>query len=305
MKMLMQWLEVSLVVDSELAEAVAEVLARFAPNGVVIESTAIEVDLENRGQPIGPLKVRAYVPFDEKIEDTRQQLEQSLWYLSRIQPIPQPQFKIIQEVNWAETWKKHYKPIPIGKRLLILPVWMDTPDKTRIPIRIDPGMAFGTGTHPSTQLCLQMLEELTPAGGDIFDIGCGSGILSIAALKLGARHAFGVDIEVESIDNANKNATTNQVEDQVDFALGSVEEIKAGLFKVRKAPLILANILSHILIRLLDKGLTDLLEPNGTIILSGILEEHLPELDLKIREHGLEVIDRKQIDDWIALGIQQ
>lgn len=301
----MQWLEVSLIVNGELAEAVAEVLARFAPNGVAIESTAIEADLEDEGHVIGPLRVCAYLPIDESIEETRQRVEEALWYLGMIQPIPAPEFKTIEEINWAETWKKYYKPIPIGKRLMILPAWMDSPDEARIPIRIEPGMAFGTGTHPSTQLCLQMLEDHTPVGEDVLDIGCGSGILSIAALKLGACHAYGVDIEAESIDNANLNATANQVTDKVDFALGSVDEIKAGLFHVKRAPLVLANILTHILIRLLNNGLADLLEPGGVLILSGILEEQLPDLKLKIRALGLQIVDRRQIDDWVALAIQQ
>ncbi len=300
----MQWLEVSLIVDSELAEAVAEVLARFAPNGVVIGSTAIETDLEDEGHVIGPFRVCAYLPFDEKIKVTRHQIDTSLWHLGRIKPMPQPEYKTIQEVNWAETWKGYYKPIPIGKRLMILPSWMDSPDEVRIPIRIDPGMAFGTGTHPSTQLCLQMLEIHIPVGRDIFDIGCGSGILSVAALKLGARHAYGVDIEVESIENANKNAAINQVTNQIDFSLGSVKEIKAGIFKIRRASLVLANILTHILIRLIDNGLPDLLESEGVLILSGILEEQLSELEPKIREHGLQIIERSQIDDWVALAIQ-
>jgi len=301
----MNWLEVSLVVDAELAEAAAEVLARFAPNGVVIESTAIEENLENEGSPVGPLRVCAYLPMDTKTKETRQRIEESLWYLGRIQTIPTPEFKPIQEINWVDNWKEHYHPIPIGKRLIIVPTWLKSTDEARIPIQIDPGMAFGTGTHPTTQLCLELLEDHTPQGGDILDVGCGSGILSIAALKLGAERAFGVDIDPDAIEVAYENAGVNGVEDRVVFVKGSVPEVKSGLVDIREAPLVLANILAHILKILLDGGLGDLTSPGGTLILSGILEEQVPEITEKINNLGFYVFDKKQIEDWVAVAVQR
>jgi len=300
----MNWLEVSLIVDGEMAEAVAEVLARFAPNGVVIESTAIETSTEDAGHPVGPLRVCAYLEVDAQIEETRQKIEESLWYLGRIRDLPEPNFKTIGEVNWAETWKKHYKPVPIGKRLIIVPAWLESPDETRIPIRIDPGMAFGTGTHPTTQLCLELLETYTPKGDNVFDIGCGSGILSIAALKLGAARAFGVDVEREAIPASQKNATTNGVVDQLEIKLGSIDDIKAGAFEIQQAPLVLANIIAPILKRLLDAGMSDLIAPNGVLILSGILDEQVDEMLAKIEGNNLHVIEKRQIDDWVALVIK-
>jgi len=157
----MNWLEISLDVDGEMAEAVAEVLARFAPNGVVIESTAISPETEGQGRPVGDLQVRAYLKIDAQIEETRQRVEEALWHLGRIRELPPPTFRTIGETNWAENWKQHYKPVPIGERLIIVPAWMESPDTLRIPIQIDPGMAFGTGTHPTTQLCLELLESHT------------------------------------------------------------------------------------------------------------------------------------------------
>ena len=121
----MNWLEVSLIVDGEMAEAAAEVLARFAPNGVVIESTAIQATVENEGHPIGPLRVCAYLEVDAQIEETRQRVKESLWYLGRIRELPEPTFKTVGEVNWAEAWKQHYKPVSIGKRLIIVPAWLE------------------------------------------------------------------------------------------------------------------------------------------------------------------------------------
>lgn len=301
----MDWLEVSVIVDGEMAEAVSEVLARFAPSGVVIESTSIEANLENEGRPVGPLRICAYLPTDENIEDTRQRIEESLWYLGRIRPLPEAEFKPLIEVNWAETWKKNYQPISIGKRLIIVPAWMEPPDKTRIPIHIDPGMAFGTGTHPTTQLCLEMLDDFTPPGQAVLDIGCGSGILSIAALKLGAGRAYGVDIEDEAIPAALGNARANGVLDQVEFALGSVEEIQSGIFAIRQTPLVMANILAAILERLLDAGLDQLITPGGILVLSGILEEQAPALHAKIKARGLELVKQKQIEDWVAMAVRR
>ena len=115
----------------------------------------------------------------------------TLAYLGRIQPIPEPAYRPIQDEDWMSSWKEHYHPIPIGQRLLVLPAWIEQSDPSRIAVKIDPSMAFGTGTHPSTQLCLEMVEKYTRPGQPVIDVGCGSGILSIAALKLGAASVLG------------------------------------------------------------------------------------------------------------------
>jgi ribosomal protein L11 methyltransferase len=297
------WLEVSLTVDGEMAEAVAEVLARFAPGGVVIESTAIYADAFDEGYPVGPLRVCAYLPVDEELEATRQRLEESLWYLGRIRPLSNPEFKPVQEINWAEAWKVHYRPVPIGERLIIVPAWLESPNASRVSVKIDPGMAFGTGTHPTTQLCLAALEKQVPAGGAVIDVGCGSGILAIAALKLGAGHAYGVDTDPQAIETARENALANGVSGQFELAVGSVEEIQAGVFPLRQAPLVLANIIAPVLLQLLDLGLGELVAPGGVLILSGILEEQVPEMLAALAAHGLTVIEQRQIEDWAALSV--
>ncbi len=299
----MNWLEISLIVDGELAEAIADIFARHV-DGVVIESTQIDTSTDDEGHVVGPLRVCAYLEVNAQLEETRQKIEESLWYLGRIRPLPAPTFKPVQEVNWAETWKKHYQPVAIGQRLMIVPPWIEPPDASRIPIRIEPGMAFGTGTHPTTQLCLDFLETYTPQGGDVLDIGCGSGILSIAAVQLGAKQAYGVDVEKPAISAAYKNAEMNGVADQVHFALGSVDTVQAGVFEIAQAPLVLANILAPILMRLLDAGMADLIAPGGSLMLSGILEEQVPMMLAKIQEHGLQSIAQKQVDDWVALVVQ-
>jgi len=302
------WLEAEIVVNGELAEAVAEVFGRFAPNGVLTEQGVKFLDDEDAGTPSGDIAVRAYIEMDEHIEETRQKMEKALFYLGMIQPIPAPAYRVIKDQNWMEAWKVRYQPIPVGKRLMIVPVWMETPDPERISIRIDPGMAFGTGTHPTTQRCLHLLEPVFDKKNNfafpknVIDVGCGSGILSVGALKLGSEFALGVDIDQASVDNSRENADNKQIpEKQFEIGLGSVDEIKAGNFSIQSAPLVLANILAPILIRLFDAGMADLIEQDGAIILSGILDHQEAAVRAKAEEKGLTFVDRAQIQDWVAL----
>lgn len=306
------WLEVSLIVNGELAEAVAEVLARFAPDGVVTERDVKFTHAEDEGTPVRDVSVRAYLPADDKLEETRQKLEESLYYLGMIQPLPAPVFKPIADQNWMEAWKQHYEPIPIGKRLIIIPAWLESPDSTRIPIKIDPGMAFGTGTHPTTQLCLELLESFLDAQSSIvtrhsslIDVGCGSGILSIAALKLGAASALGVDIDEAAVKASRENAAANGVAENLSLGLGSVAEVLAGRFGVRQASLVLANILAPVIIRLFEAGLDELVAPDGALILSGILQEQVESVVSAARSRGMKLVEKRQMGDWVAMRLER
>lgn len=310
------WLEVSLTVNGELAEAVADVLGRFAPNGVMTEQAVTFLNDEDEGTPTGDITVKAYLPMDEHLDETRRKLEESLYYLGLIQPLPEPTYNIIGNQNWMEAWKSRYQPIPIGKRLMILPAWMDLSDPSRIGIKIDPGMAFGTGAHPSTQMCLDLLEtvfdsrisslEYSNTRYSVIDVGCGSGILSVAALKLGATFALGVDIDEAAITNSRENAENNGVDSEAfQLGIGSVEDVRAGKFSISSSPLVLANILAPILVRLFEAGMAELVEPGGFIILAGILEHQAEDVIAAAQKHGLRLTDRRQINDWVALLCQK
>jgi ribosomal protein L11 methyltransferase len=305
------WLELSLLVDGELAEAVAELLSRYLPDGVVIESTAVQAgEADENGRAVGPLRVCGYVPADEHLEDTRQKIEEGLWYLGRISPLPEPEFKLIQEINWMEAWKEHYHPIPIGNRLLILPAWIEAPHEGRIAIRIELGMAFGTGTHPTTQLCLALAEEFISQRNDaddlqVIDIGCGSGILSIAGLLMGAQHALGVDIDPEAVRASLENAKLNEVSDKLELGIGSVSEVLAGEFSLQAAQLVFANILAPVLVKLLDQGMGDLALPGGCLILSGILVEQSGTVEAALNAHGFQCMEKHQMGDWVALAARR
>ena len=298
-------LEVSLLVDGEMAEAVADVLAHFIPNGVVIESTQIAPDPAGEGRVVGPLRVCGYLPVTTEVETLREKIKESLWYLGRIRSLPEPEFRYIAEADWVESWKEHYHPIPIGELLLIIPAWLPLPEEPRAAVRIDPGMAFGTGTHPTTQLCLQIAEKYIKPERAVIDVGCGSGILSIAAIKLGASNALAVDIDPLAVQSTQQNAVLNGVENKIELAAGSVQDIRAGLYSIKSAPLVFANILAPVLEDLFEQGLGNLIEQGGTGILSGILEEQAGSVEKAARAKGFKVVERKQNGDWIALAITQ
>lgn len=299
----MNWLEVSMVVNGELAEAVADVMARFAYSGVMMEQGVQYNDEEDAGTPTGPITVRAYLEMDGQIEEKRQKLEESLFYLGMIQPLPAATYRQVADQNWMEAWKQHYKPILIGRRIVIVPAWMESPDPARVAIRIDPGMAFGTGTHPTTQLCLELMEKEFDARrpSRVIDVGCGSGILSIAAIKLGAKTALGVDIDPGSVQNSRENASSNDVGGEFILGVGSVDEIRNGQFAFDSAPLVVANILAPVIVRLFESGLADLIEESGAIILSGILQEQEARVIEAAQAQGLHMNERRQMGDWVAL----
>jgi ribosomal protein L11 methyltransferase len=241
-------------------------------------------------------------------------LDEALFYLGMIQPLPAPEYKHITDENWMEKWKLKYQPITIGRHLEIMYSWQEPQiDPMRIPLKILPGMAFGTGTHPSTQLVLELMEDAlrdlrvqkSTAPLEVIDVGCGSGILSIAAVKLGASRALGVDVDDIAITNAMENAKLNNVEDHVLLGTGSVKEIREGQFAFKSAPVVLANILSIVIIRLLDEGLGDLVSPEGVLILSGILAEQGDKVLEAASKHGFHLAEKRQSGDWIALLVKR
>lgn len=299
------WLEVSLTVDGELAEAVAEVIGRFTPQGVVMEQAVGYKDASDTGEPYGPVRVYGYIPLDSTTEQKRQHLEESLWHLGQIQPLPKAEYRSVPDQDWMSAWKEHYRPIPVGEKILILPAWLESNDPDRVAIKIDPSMAFGTGTHPTTQLCLALLEKYIANGINVIDVGCGSGILSIGAVKLGANSVLAVDIDPASVRATNENAAANRVEDQIFAALGSVAEILQGQYTIRQAPVVVVNILAPVIVRLFNEDLVKLISPDGIILLSGILLEQATEVEVEAASYGLRLEERLTIGDWIALAFRK
>jgi ribosomal protein L11 methyltransferase len=243
--------------------------------------------------------VRAYLPADEELESRRSRLEEALWHLGWIAPLPEPEWRAVIETDWSLEWKQHYRPIRIGRRMRIVPSWMDpAPFANDLILRLDPGMAFGTGMHPTTQLCLETLEDRIRPGMDVIDLGCGSGILAIAAVKLGAGRALGVDIDPQAVRVARENVILNGVESSVEIRPGSLQEI---LKEGRSAPLIVANILAVVVREMLAAGLARSVQLQGRLVLSGILEEQSAAVEAAIRKAGLRVEEKRIRQDWVAL----
>lgn len=210
--------------------------------------------------------------------------------------------RLVSEEDWANNWKAYYKPLEIGERLVVRPSWEAIGDTDRVVLSLDPGMAFGTGTHQTTRLCLEFLERLVKNGDEMLDLGCGSGILSIAGLLLGASHAIAVDIDpiVETI--AAENAAMNGIKDEYRIMTGDIlsdDGIKREISKQRY-DIVTANIVASVIIKLAPQ-IPALLKDDGVFIASGIILERLDEVKDALANNGLKVLEVKKLDEWSAL----
>lgn len=297
----MRWLEVELTVTGELAEPIAELLARYGQGGVALSRPG---DGPIEGSQGDDVQVRAYLADDPDLPGNRQAIERGLWHLGQIQAIPEPTYRFIEDQDWSIAWKANYQPLAVGKRLMIQPSWLEAEPSDRRILRLDPGMAFGTGTHPTTLLCLELLEDWVQPGDLLVDLGCGSGILSIAALLLGAGAATGYDISDQAVEATSANALANDVADRLVVKHGSlnelIEDVRAGL----KPDLVVANILAPILTEMLGDGLADVLPADTPLILSGILDEQAPAIRRAASSHGLQVVAERAQRDWLALVLK-
>lgn len=197
--------------------------------------------------------------------------------------------------DWANNWKKYYKPLEIGEKLAIVPEWEAYDNDKRIVIKINPGMAFGTGTHESTYMCLELLERYVKKDDEIFDIGCGSGILAIAALKLGAKRALAVDIDDKCIDASHENADLNNLEDKMDIKKGNLLDVVKG-----RADLIVSNIIAEIIVDEI-KNLKNHMDKGGIFITSGIIKERRQMVIDALEENGFKIIDELEKNNWVAI----
>jgi ribosomal protein L11 methyltransferase len=289
----MEWLEVSVTVDNEAAEAVAEVLSRYAYHGVVIETGP-------DGWSTEPVVVRAYLAADDHLQANRRRVEEALWHLGQIWPIPDPAFRPVAEADWEKAWKEQLSVLHIGQHVIIRPSWLDyTLSSGDVVIDLDPGMAFGTGLHPTTQLCLEALEELLQPGAEVLDLGTGSGILAIAAAKMGARSVKAVDNDPVAVKTARENAITNDVQKAVHIAEGSLEDISGDY------DLVVVNILARVITEMLQEGLEKRIRPGGKMIAAGILADQEATVTEALDQGKLTLVERRQRGDWVCLVISR
>ncbi len=287
----MEWLQVSVEVEAETAEAVADVLSRFAPNGVAIEMlSAGQTSVAEQAA------VKAFLPVGLDTPNIQRQVEEALWHLGQIAPIPAPTFTVVVEANWADAWKEHFHPLRVGQRIVIKPTWREFESHPGdIVIELDPGMAFGTGLHPTTQMCLLALEGRVQPGMTVLDMGTGSGILAVAAARLGAERVLALDNDPVAVQAAQENVVRNGVADVVTVAEGSLDQV-AGVFD-----LVVVNILSRVILELVERGLADHVKMGGAWVAAGIIDSQAAEVEAALRAAGLHVTEHQQVADWVAL----
>jgi ribosomal protein L11 methyltransferase len=299
------WLELSVVADVEAVEAVSEILGRYAPAGTSVEPAFDLVDegLGARVDPSRPATVRAYIPAADPAgaEATVADVARDLGHLQAfgLRPIGDLRTRLVEEADWADAWKAYFPVLRVGRRIVIRPTWRRhrrQPDD--VVLALDPGMAFGTGLHPTTRLCLATLEVVAErgdlAGARVLDVGCGSGILAIAAVKLGARSAFGVDTDPVAEEATLANARRNRLVRSVRAREGSLPS-GAPAFDV-----VLANLIAGVLVPL-AAPLRDELRPGGVLLASGIFHDREAAVASAFEAAGLEVTDRSAEGDWVAL----
>lgn len=300
--------EISVETDGEAAEAVAEVLRPFAyQNSVVLEQKG---DLDSADpMAVDPvITVKIFIPEDEDTPPQRNKIEEILYHLNRLYPVPKPQFCRLQEKDWANAWKENYHPFRVGKRIWIRPSWYeDEPlpsgEEARgddIVLVMDPGMAFGTGLHPTTQSCLGALESIVRTGDIVLDVGTGTGILAIAAAKLGASSIAAVDTDDQAVRAATENARLNSVSHKI-----SIRQCDLGSVAKQQWDVVVVNILAPVIINLLESGdLLTYVRPGGRLILSGIIDAQQTDVEDAIDLAGGIVINWLHSRDWVTFIVQ-
>ena len=304
----MHWLELTVQSHPEAVESVSELLNRYTTGGVAIEEP---IELVDEGQEYRvltgqPVKVHAYLPIDGKEEAARQQVAEGLWHLSSLgsQFVGDLQTRIVHEEDWANAWKDYYHVTHIGQRLVIRPSWREyLPKNNEVVLELDPSMAFGTGLHPTTRMCLEQIEQRMRPDMRVLDVGTGSGILALAAAKLGAPNVHCIDNSSVAVESAVANAGMNHMSDRMNVVLGVLDETEATHLS-GQYDLVLANIIARV-IGSIASNLALVLAPGGILITSGIIEDRRHEAEKPLLATGLKLMDQVMIDDWVTLIMQK
>src|SRR6266699_2818687 len=283
----MKWLELTVRTHPEAVESVSELMSRYTPGGVAIEEPfeLIDEGQEYRVLTGEPVQVHAYLPLDGKEEEARQHVAEGLWHLGSLGEhfVGDLQTRIVNEEDWANAWKDYFHVTHIGKRLVIRPSWREyTPQQDEVTLELDPGMAFGTGLHPTTRMCLEQVEQRTRPGMRVLDVGTGSGILALAAAKLGAASVHCVDNSSVAVESATANAVANHLSDRITVTLGVLDEAEGARLS-GQYDLVLANIIARV-IGSIAPNLARVLAPDGILITSGIIEDRRHEAEKPLLE---------------------
>ncbi|WP_337372753.1 50S ribosomal protein L11 methyltransferase [Phascolarctobacterium succinatutens] len=309
----MQWIEVNVAVTHEAVEAVADMLTSIGSKGVAIEDPQLINDLRNSGtwelcdipeqENTEVVTVSAYYADDEKLEKRLAEIDEQLALIEeRIGKyrFGNTRFRKVSEQDWANEWKQYFHVTHVGKSLVIKPSWEKyAPKEGEHVIEIDPGMAFGTGTHHTTNMMMERLEKVITPDSTVFDVGTGSGILAIAAAMLGAKSVKAVDIDAVAVRVAKENVADNGLSDQIEVREGDLLHGTEG-----KADVIIANIIADIVIMLLQ-DIPQKLNDDGVLLASGIIEERMPDVEAAAQAQGLYVDAVDHRGGWVVMQMKK
>ncbi len=308
---IMKWSEVCIHTTNEAIEPISNILHETGASGLVIEDPQdlIKVrdnvygeiyDLDPNAYPEEGVRIKAYLPMNSFLGETVEQIKQAINNLLIYDIDLGKNHVSLSEVNeeeWATAWKKYYKPVKVSQKITITPTWEEyTPvSSDEIIIELDPGMAFGTGTHPTTVLSMQALETYLTSDDAVIDVGCGSGVLSIAAAKLGAKEVYAYDLDEIAVKSTQQNAKLNGLDNQIVVAQNNL------LDHVNKqVNVIVSNILAEIIVRFVDDAWDNLVS-DGLFITSGIIQNKKQLVKDKLTEQGFEIIAVNEMEDWISI----
>jgi ribosomal protein L11 methyltransferase len=299
-----EWLELATAAEPEAVESVSAVFAEYG-QGVAVEQVVVssrDGDIVNLPAD-APVLVKTYLPVaDPTTAERRARIEKGVWALGKLRHVEPLQVRTLREADWANAWKEYFFVHRVGRRTVIVPSWREAdyqPQPQDVVLLLDPGMAFGTGLHPTTRLCLRAVESLVHPGMRVLDAGAGSGILSIAAAKLGAARVDAVEIEPVAANVCRENVERNGESGVVNVVTGSLEPVSAPT-----ADLVLANITIATLLQL-HPLVAQHLEPGGVAVLSGVLAERADELLNVLAQNGWRHERTEQEQDWVALYVRR
>lgn len=299
----MRWLELSVEADVEAVEAVSEILGRVAAGTAVHPSALVrdpDDELVARADVDAPYVVTAHVADGPDAAAQVDATERALWHLQAfgLRPVGSLRVRAVDDADWTDAWKALYVPQRVG-RVVIVPSWVDEPlGDGEVAVTLDPGMAFGTGLHPTTRGCLALLQEVVPMPARVLDVGSGSGILALAALRLGAENAVALDTDPLAVESTLANAARNGLDGRVEASIGSLPDRP-----VERFALVLANLVAAVLVGLAPR-LAAHLAPNGILLASGIIEPRAGEVVAAMTAAGLRVVRRLDDGEWVSLRLE-
>ena len=308
----MNWIEVTIKTTTEAVEAITNILDNERTGGVVIEDPKdflfqkkneldwdyVEEEVFNKSGQEGVL-IKTYISEERNVMEVIENIKQKVLGLKEFGiDIGEGSVSLgqVREEDWANEWKKYYKPTKVGQKIVVKPTWEEYEEQEGdLIIELDPGMAFGTGTHETTSMCIRELEKYVDETKRVFDIGCGSGILAIAAAKLGAKEVVAGDLDEVAVKVSKENCEENNVSDKVIVKHGSLFEVVEG-----KADVIVANIIADI-IKILAKDVSEFLTEDGVFISSGIILAKIDEVVEALEQNGFEIVEIIKLGEWSAI----